>query len=208
MNIAAAKQAIAFAGNRRVSPSRHAGEIRQALLAALREDVPCSLSEVARRLGYTTTERLYQADRKLCHKIAARYRQSGRSHWWKKPGATRICETDRLKETLEQSLGSIEATSVHRIARSLGYSNEGYIQRKLPEPCRAIGEKIAQAKQARPEKMRRILKSALDEHPAPTLRDLSLRLGYSTSTILRAHEPDLCDQLAARYRGPCYEAQG
>jgi len=57
MNIAAAQEAIAFTGNRGVSPSRHAGEIRQALLAALREDVPCSLSEVARRLGYTNTAR-------------------------------------------------------------------------------------------------------------------------------------------------------
>ena len=48
--------------------------------------------------------------------------------------------------------------------------------------------------------MRRILENAIDERPAPTLKDLSQRLGYSSSTILRAHEPELCDQLAARYR--------
>ena len=36
--------------------------------------------------------------------------------------------------------------------------------------------------------------------PAPTLADLGHRLGYSTSAVLRAHEPGLCDQLARRRR--------
>lgn len=200
MNIAAAKEAVATMGHRGVSPSRHASEIRQALLAALDEAVPFSLSAVARRLGYTGTERLYQADRTLCHKIAARYRQSGRSNWWKKPGATRICDAVRLKEILEQSLKSTVPTSVHQIAASLGYSNKGYIQQKFPELCAAISEKIAQTNQRRPERMRRILRNALHELPAPTLADLSRRLGYSSSTVLRTHEPDLCNQLAAQYR--------
>jgi AraC-like DNA-binding protein len=169
------------------------------LLTALDEAVPSSLSEVARRLGYKDTERLYQADRKLCHMIAARYRQSGRSHWWRKPGAARICDAARLKEILERSLKSNRPTSVHRIAASLGYSNDGYVHRKYPELCREIGEKIALVKRARPDNIRSILEKALDEHPAPTLKDLSRRLRYSSSTVLRAHEPELCDQLAARH---------
>lgn len=199
-NIAAAKDALASTRNRSVSPSRPAIQIRQALLTALDEIVPLSLSEVARRLGYKSTERLYQADRALCHKIAARHRQSGHSHWWKKPGAARICEVARLKEILEQSLKSIESTSVHQIAANLGYSNDGYIQQKFPELCAAIREKIAHAESTRLEQMRRALERALRENPAPTLVDLSRRLGYSSSTVLRAHEPHLCDQLAARHR--------
>ena len=154
-NIAAAKEAIALAGNRGVSPSRHASEIRQALLVALDEAVPRSLSQVAQALGYTNTDRLYQADRKLCHKIAARYRQSGRSHWWRKPGATRICDAAQLKEILERSLKSNEPTSVHQIAASLGYSNDGYVHQKYPEICRAIGAKIALTKQAESPTIRR-----------------------------------------------------
>jgi AraC-like DNA-binding protein len=198
MNIAAARAAMALTGNRGVSPSRHADEIRQALLAELSETVPRSLSEVARGLGYTNTERLYQADRKLCHEIAAKYRQSGRSHWWKKPGAPRICETDRLKEILERSLKLTEPISVHRIAIELGYSNDGYIQKKFPQLCQAVGKKIARVKRARPYAIQQALRDALHEDPAPTLTELSLRLGYSSSTVLRAHEPDLCDQLRAR----------
>jgi hypothetical protein len=92
MHIAAAMEAIALAGSRGVSPSRNASEIRLALLATLKEALPRSLSDVARSLGYKDTERLYQADRKLCHDIAAGYRESGQSHWWKRPGAVRICD--------------------------------------------------------------------------------------------------------------------
>ena len=200
MNIAAAKNAVALLGNRGASPSRHASEIRRALLLALREEEPLSLSEVARKLGYTTPDRLYQADRKLCHKIAARYRRSGRSHWWRKAGAVRICAIARMREILEQSLASIEPTSVHQIAANLGYSNDAYILQKFPGLCREISRKIALAKHVRMQDMRQILENALYENPVPTLTDLSRRLGYSSSVVLRAHEPDLCDQLRAQYR--------
>jgi AraC-like DNA-binding protein len=199
-NIAAAREAIAVAGSRGVSPYRDSGKIRQALLAALDDEVPRSLSDVARCLGYTNTERLYQADRTLCHKIAARYRHSGRSHWWKKPGATRICETSQLKEILEQSLASSGPISVAQIAARLGYSNSGYIQQKFPDLCTAIRKKIAVANQGRRETMRGVLENALHEDPPPTLVDLSCRLGYSSSTVIRMYEHDLCDQLAERHK--------
>jgi len=200
INVAAAKNAVALMGSRGAQPSRHAREIRKALLSALCEDEPLSLSGVARKLGYTNTERLYQADRKLCHQIALRYRKSGRSHWWRRPGAVRICETARLEEILEQSIESDAPTSPHQIARNLGYSNDGYIQQKFPELCRAIKQKIDRAKQARPDEIRSALEGALSENPPPCLSDLTRRLGYSASTVLRAHAPDLCDQLRSRYR--------
>lgn len=198
--IAAAKQAIAASGNRNVSPSRRASDIRKALRWAIKMDLPVSLSDVARSLGYRTTERLYLADRKLCHAIAARYRKSGRSHWWRKPGATRICEGPRLKQTLEESLKSKDPVSVHHIAARLGYSNDGYIQQKFPELCAAIGRKIAERKQASLEAMRQTLEEGLKEDPAPTLVELARHLGSTTSTTLRSHHPDLCDRILARYR--------
>jgi hypothetical protein len=68
-----------------------------------------------------------------------------------------------LKEILEQSLKSDRPTSAHQIAVSLGYSNDGYVHQKYPELCRAIGEKIALAKQDEPDKMRRALENALPE---------------------------------------------
>ncbi len=199
-NVDAAKEAIAQAGSRGVSLCQKKSDVRQALEKALHDPVPRSLSDVARIMGYADTERLYQADRDLCHKIAARYRWSGQSHWWRRPGAARICEPLQIKELLEQSLKSAEPVSVHRIAADLGYANEGYIRQKFPELCVAIGKRVSQMKRIRSLRIRQTLEGALNESPAPPLVDLSRRLGYSTSTVLRAHEPDLCDLLARRHR--------
>jgi hypothetical protein len=96
-----------------------------------------------------------------------------------------------MKEILEQSLASIEPTSVHQIAANLGYSNDAYILQKFPGLCRAISRRIALAKHGRMQDMRQTLENALSENPVPTLTDLSRRLGYSSSVVLRAHEPDL-----------------
>ena len=48
--------------------------------------------------------------------------------------------------------------------------------------------------------MRRTLEKALQEYPAPTLAELTRRLGCTTSSILRMREPHLCDQLLAHQR--------
>ncbi len=199
-NVNAAKDAIMRAGSRRVSLCQKKSKIMQALEKALQDPVPRSLSDVARRMGYADTERLYQADRSLCHKIAARYRLSGQSHWWKRPGARRICETQQIKKLLEQSLELAAPVSVYQISADLGYSNDAYIRRKFPSLCQAISKRISTVKQARPEKTRLTLESALNENPVPTLAKLARRLGYSASTVLRAHEPDLCDLVARRHR--------
>jgi AraC-like DNA-binding protein len=196
-----AKAATAEAVKRDVAPFRNKSEIRRGLEKALADEVPRSLFKVARAMGYTSTERLYQADRGLCHKIAARYRQSGHSHWWKRPGATRICEISQMKQALERSLQLTEPLSVHHIAEELGYSNDAYVRKMFPDLCTTISKKLTAIKQARPLKIRIALKKALGEDPVPTLADLSRRLGYSTSTVLRAYEPHLCDQLASRNEG-------
>jgi hypothetical protein len=122
-------------------------------------------------------------------------------------GAIRICEAARLQEILEQSLQSNTPTSVHQVAASLGYSNDGYVRQKYPELWPGNRQKIALAKQNGTDKMRRTLEDALHEDPAPTLTKLSGRLGYSSSNVLRAHEPELCEQLSARHRAHLIECR-
>jgi AraC-like DNA-binding protein len=131
IEVTVAKQAVTIAGQRSVSPSRTGDAIRNALRRAFSEDTPISLSDVARRLGYTTTERLYHADRKLCHRIAARYRQSGKSHWWRKPEQQESAMFLGCRDSRGSSV-SREASPVHHIAARLGYSNDSYLQHKFP----------------------------------------------------------------------------
>jgi len=186
--------------DRNIPARRTAEQVRLVLSRAAQEEpVPC-LSEIARRLGYKGSERLYQVDRDLCKQIAAKYRKSGRSHLWKKPNAERICERVDLRRLLEQSLAQERPVSPHRIAASLGYANDGYLRLKFPDLCRAIAKKIAAQEAERLANMERYLTEALKEDPAPTLHDLGRRLGYSSSTCLQLHFPRLCQQILARRR--------
>lgn len=196
--LAQAKDAIQK--NRKRPLSRTPEQVRFVLEKALREQPAPSLSEIVRRLGYKGAERLYQVDQNLAKQIVANYRKSGRSHWWRKPGAVRICALSDIQKLLEQSLAQEKPVSAHHIAASLGYANDGYLQHKFPDICRAIRRKIAAHDEPRTTIMENALKDALRDDQVPTLSDLCRRLGYSNSLVLRYHFPDLCDEILARRR--------
>jgi len=199
MDIGSAKREVDIRRKRVVIPSRHASEIRQTLRTALDATPPISVMEIARRLGYTTTDSLYKADRRFCYKITARYRQAGGRSWWLKPDAPRTCNA-QMKEMLEQSLNSTEPTPVYQLAASLGHPDAGYMRRQLPELCAAIDRRIAQAEKDRLERIGPILKGAIDENPVPSLTEVARRLGYSYTAIIQRHEPGLCELLMERRR--------
>jgi transcriptional regulator with XRE-family HTH domain len=179
---------------------RQPEQVRLVLLRALDEESTPSLSEIAQRLGYKGTDRLYQVDSETCKQIAAKYRKSGRSHQWRKPGADRISERVDIRSLLEQSLDQNQPVSAHRIAASLGYANEGYVRQKFPDLCCAIGKKLAAQRTKRLSKIERVLTEALVEYPIPTLQDLRKRVGYSSSSCLQLHFPELCQEILARRR--------
>jgi hypothetical protein len=68
-------------GVRQAAPKRSPEQIRRALEAALHEEPAPALHELARRLGYSTTERLRSVDKNLCKQIVRKYWKSGRSAW-------------------------------------------------------------------------------------------------------------------------------
>lgn len=166
--------------------SRSSEEVRRLLKAALREDECPSVPELSQRLGYRRYERLYQVDPVLCRRITARHRACKRTHWWKQPGAKRICEIDTIRSALEQSLVQDPPVSVRRIAMQLGYVNGGLIQRKFPDLCHAIAQKLEDCRKRRFGALRQAVEAARFEDPPPTLHDLSRRLGYQNSSTLRS----------------------
>ena len=181
--------------NRSLPLSRTATAVRLALKKAVQEQPAPSLSEMAGRLGYKGTERLYQVDRRLSKRIAANHRTSGQSHAWRKPGAVWICDQVDIRKLLEQSLAQEHPVSAHHLAARLGYANDGYLQRRFPDLCRAIRKKIGDQEKECIDKMEQTLKSALHEDPIPTLNELRKRLGWSSSETLRTHFPALCDEI-------------
>lgn len=93
-----------------------------------------------------------------------------------KNGSARICERVDIRKLLERSLAEEHPRSLYALAVSLGYTNEGYIQRKFPQLCSAIREKIRSEKRARISNMEEALKSALTEQHPPSLDEVRKRL--------------------------------
>lgn len=184
----------------RVALARSREQVRLALQDAINEQPPPPLSEIARRLNYQGVEALRDVDRDLAKQIAVNYRKSGRSHWWRKCGAARISERVDIRKLLERSLAEEHPRSLYALAVGLGYANEGYIERRFPQLCHAIREKIRSEKTSRVSNMEEALKDALTEGTPPSLEEVRKRLGYLTSKVLRNHFPALCDELLARRR--------
>ncbi len=185
---------------RGVKGYRSSETVKGLLLAALRDDNCPSVPELAIRLGYKRCDRLRQVSPELCRRITKRHRACRRTHWWREPGAKRICELDGIRSLLEQSLQQDYPASVRRIATQLGYAggNGGFILRSFPDLCRSIAVKRKGWEKRRVEQLRHDVRAALFEQPPPTLRELSQRLGFQTSTTLRFWMPDLADELIKR----------
>ncbi|MBZ5727323.1 MAG: TniQ family protein [Acidobacteriia bacterium] len=196
-----AKRSVEIMTIREAAPKRSPEQIHRALEAALHEEPAPSLNQIARRLGYGTTTRVRNADSDLCRQIVLRHRKSGRSHWWRRRGAKPICELSRIRTVLEEYLASDgPIPPLDRISASLGYAVDGSLHQKFPELCRALSARIAEQKRMRVAAIEPALEQALQETPAPSLRQMAKRLGFSAACVLKAHAPGLYDKLKARWQ--------
>jgi hypothetical protein len=171
--------------------------VRKLLQEALQDDDCLSVPELAKQLGYKRSDRLRQVSPELCRQLTRRHRACHRTHWWREPSAKRIGERDGIRALLEDSLKQDPPIPVRRIAAQLGYSggNAGFIHRCFPDLCQSITKRLEAWEKRRTEELRAVVIAAIAELPPPTLRDLSHRLGFQTSTTLRYWVPDLADQL-------------
>jgi hypothetical protein len=188
-----AKEAVALDHRPFISSSRQVIEIRQALLAALADEVAPTLSDVARRLGFKGNFKLYHADPALCRQIVQRHLKAA-------PGRRKIILAPALiKETLTHAIQSSSPKSLEQIARDLGYASSGSLRSKFPDLCAAVSKKVVDNTQLHYAKMRHYLEDALKKNPAPTLEEVARSLGCANNT-LQTHEPELSSQLLARHR--------
>ncbi len=149
--------------------------------------------EVARDLGYTSPDRLYEADRATCEKIVARRREEFRA-----ARVYRLCSSAEIQRALEDSLAEARPIPISQVARLLGYSYCTPLISRFPELCRAIVAKIAAWKKELCRAIRRRLKAAAREKPPPPLRALAREFELPTADLLRDLEPELCRQIVAR----------
>jgi len=198
---AAARAEVATQARRRhgLFPRRNTDQIRAALLLASDEQPAPSINEVARRLGYTTPNRLYVADSNLCRLIVRNFNKSRRSHWWRRRGG-KFLDDSVIQTALEESLSREIPVPVYRSAKAFGFETEDPLTARFPDLCRAIKAKRAAAQLARRSRVASALKAALSEDPPPPLEQVASRLGYAADNSIRTWEPRLCARLIARRR--------
>jgi len=179
---------------------RPSGRMRQILGLVLNERPAPSLSEVARRLGYQGTEGLRRVSKSLCKRITDNYKKSFEPEPYYNGPRPRICSRKDIEAALTAALAQDEPESVPQIARRLGYAGSGPFFSPFPVLCRAIYSKIARRKAARIRAMRRIVERALRQNPPPTLRRLTVELGYKDKKILTRYFDEFRARLLARRR--------
>jgi hypothetical protein len=187
------------ARQRGVRPRRTAEQIRETLKQAASEQPAPSISDVAKRLGYSTPTQLYLADSALCKMIVRNFNRSGRNHWWRRRGAKGPDES-AIRKALEDSLSLEVPVPVHRSAKAFGFDTESPLTARFPDLCHTIKAKRAAVHQIRRSRAASALKAALGENPPPPLEEVASRVGYASDISIHAWEPRLCARLIERRR--------
>lgn len=169
--------------------------VRRTLEAALVEDPPPPLSEVAGRVGYASTGPLYGKYGGPSRRIAARYRMTVGGH-----GSIRLSPDKKqpslLRQLLEQELSKENPCHPRNLAKEAGYRHVDTAERQCPELWLALLDKRRkyreEEKAKQNERIREAITSALSEDPTPSLKEIFRRLGYRSRSSLSQRFPDEC----------------
>ena len=159
--------------------------MKAVLRAALGENPPPSLNDVAVRLDYRTCAPLRRLDSGVCGLIAARYRTHRRR--WYKDWAIRDkpCSGEEIEYILQDALQQSRPKPVSQIAVELGYASASRIRKHFPELCKAIAEKQRRNREDSRERILSGLERAIREQPPPTPAALARRLDTSQSMLCK-----------------------
>lgn len=165
--------------------------LKDRLLAALEEDPPPSLQEVADRLGYTRTSSLRGRCPELTKLLTSKHRAAF-------PLRRKIRDSAVVKLALQRALKAELPPSVDEIARSLGYAEaRSLLQfRRLYD---AILIRRAEYKTKYRNGVRLKLKATMLENHPPTLKQVAKRVGYRSTAGLSALDPELSRAISMRH---------
>jgi AraC-like DNA-binding protein len=176
---------------------REPKNVKRALLAALKEKRPRSLTDIAQGLGYVSAAGIRKLFPDICQKLQAR---RGLLPSLKTPGLRLEVRDDKaLRRLLFEALNQEYPPSLYVLARNLGYKSSHPLLRRFRELCDSIINRRAEWKRKRKESIKRALEAALTENPAPSLTNLARRLGYETGTTIGVYFPRLCAKISRRH---------
>lgn len=156
---------------------------------------PASLNDVAKELGYRSTIPLYRANRDLATSVRLRYLKQSKAASKHAPDRP---TPGVIREALENALLEEEPRSVADIAKDLGFFNPSEIVKSQPELCEAITNKRRLKREAELEHQEKMLLSALEEDPVPSLSELRRRLGLKCFNTITDRFPEFSAALVQR----------
>ncbi len=163
--------------------------IKSTLELALKEDIPPTLSHIARHLGYTSCQAIRYRAPELCKALAD------------KRLTLESVRRGQIKVELEQALSADQPVSLDTIAKKLGYKTDAVLRTKYPELCRKIRDRYAKYNQTQfMLGVKHKVESILVESPPPTAKIAVKRIGVSDG-FLRTHFPKELRLISARYLG-------
>ena len=174
--------------------------IRRTLEAALQEEPPPPLSEIADRLGYATTAPLYSRFGEMSQRIVARYHTAigGRSPIQPPPDEK---QTSQLRRLLEQELSKENPDYPRNLAKGAGYKYVDSAKSQCPELWQTLLDKRRKYREdgKQNEREREVITSAFSEDPTPTMKEIARRLGYRSNPNLSQRFPNECRAIREKH---------
>jgi hypothetical protein len=171
--------------------------VENALQAALRENTPPSLEEIAARLGYRSIAPLQFRFHDLCQEIIRRRRVH------RKPYTAPVnipLPRERIEQALSGALNKDSPTSLSSLAATIGLRNKRRLYKGFHDLRKAVVANNRRLRQQRAAAIESALRAGLTETPAPSVTAIARRFGFNTVTALTRRFPDLCAQLKRRRR--------
>jgi AraC-like DNA-binding protein len=176
-------------------------KIDEALRTALCEDVPPSLPDIAKRLGYRTIAPLQVRFQDLCKAIT---RKRGAQIKLSSIPASAPIPRERIEQALSEALNNDGPVSLTRLAASLGLRNKRRLYKGFHDIRKALVASNCRHRLEHATAIESALRAALAETPAPSLTDIARRLGLKFTSALTRRFPDLSTELK-RHRQPALD---
>lgn len=167
---------------------------RLQFLAAIEEDPPPTLGEIADRLGYKKARSLRKLFPELTKLLTAKRRASLPTK--RRRSRKKQHDDAGLKLALQNALEEEIPPPLDVLAESLGYSEARPIRKKFGSLCDAI---IRRRTECSTDRLRIKLEAMLLEYPPPSLRQATNILGYKSNASLIKNYPALCQRVSARH---------
>lgn len=168
-----------------------------ALRAALCNDIPQSLAEIAMSLGYRSITPLQWRFRDLCNEIV----RKRRANLKRSPTPPSIpLPRERIERALSEALAHGDPLSLHSLAAKIGLRNKRRLYKGFHDLRNALIANNKRLRQQRVNAIEGALQTALSETPAPTVTDIARRLGFKGVTCITRRFPDLSAKLKQRSR--------